>query len=178
MSLIRNPTIPLLMIKVLLIVVAIVFTILFIIGIADGSDIDEALGMAIQISLIAVAIILPLGVAGYLIYAAMMGWKYCVLFELDEEGVLHAQQEAQVKKAGIIADIAVLAGLAAGNPTTVGAGLLAAANTSMYTEFADVRALRAAKGRNVIYVSNNQVYVCDEDFDFVYNFIKSRCPNA
>ena len=101
-----------------------------------------------------------------------------MVFEMDEEGVLHAQQENQVKKAGLLADIAILAGLMAGNPTTAGAGLLAKTRSSMYTVFSDVRRLGSARSRNVIYVSNNQVYVRDEDFDFVWDFIRSRCPNA
>ena len=48
----------------------------------------------------------------------------------------------------------------------------------MYTEFTDVRFIRPARGRNTIYVNNNQVYVPDEDFDMVLDFIRGRCPNA
>jgi len=46
----------------------------------------------------------------------------------------------------------------------------------MYTDFGDVIRLKAVKERNVIYVNNNQVYVRDEDFDFVWNYIKDHSP--
>jgi hypothetical protein len=178
MSLTKNPTIPLLLLKVALLIVGIVFVLFLVMGIIDGTDIIEVLGFGLEVCGIALAIILVLGLVAYLIYGSMMQWKYCVIFEMDDEGVLHAQQEAQVKKAGVMSDIAILAGLVAGNPTTVGAGLLSKTNSSMYTAFEDVRIIRAAKNRNVIYVNNNHVYVCDEDFDFVLDFIKTRSPKA
>ena len=178
MSLFRNATIPLLLIKVFLIIVAIAAAIVLLISLASGDSIYEILdGVAFTVGAILV-IFIPLGIVGYLIYAWMMGGKYCVLFEMDEEGILHAQQDAQVKKASVMSDIAILAGLLAGNPTTVGTGLLAKTNTSMYTEFTDVRHLSSARGRNVIYVGRNQVYVKDEDFDFVWDFIRTHCVNA
>ncbi|MBR4226701.1 MAG: hypothetical protein IKR86_08065 [Candidatus Methanomethylophilaceae archaeon] len=178
MSLLRNATIPLLLLKVLFITFAIVEAIMLSIGLFSGDDVVEMLVVSLQMGGIALLILLPLGALAYVLYAWHIGWYYCVLFEMDDEGVLHAQQENQVKKAGLLADIAVLAGLAAGNPTAAGAGLLARTNSSMYTEFADVRRLGSARGRNVIYVNNNQVYVSNEDFDFVWSYIKDRCPGA
>lgn len=178
MSLLRNATIPLLLLKVLFITFAIVEAIMLSIGLFSGDDVVEMLVVSLQMGGIALLILLPLGALAYVLYAWHIGWYYCVLFEMDDEGVLHAQQENQVKKAGLLADMAVLAGLAAGNPTAAGAGLLARTNSSMYTEFADVRRLGSARGRNVIYVNNNQVYVSDEDFDFVWSYIKDRCPGA
>jgi hypothetical protein len=37
---------------------------------------------------------------GYLIYAAVMGGKYCVVFEMDEIGINHRQTENQAKRQG------------------------------------------------------------------------------
>ena len=88
----------------------------------------------------------------------------------------------QVKKAEVIGFITVLVGAMAKNPTTMGAGLLAASKSRSSSEFANVRRVKAYRKRNLIKVNQlfnkNQVYVADEDFDFVYNFIKSRCPKA
>jgi len=176
MSLIRNATIPLLMLKVLLITAVIMEIIMLVIAFAAGDDIVEFFVSSLKMVGITILILLPVGILAYLIYAWHLGWYYCVVFEMDEEGVLHAQQESQVKKAGLLSDIAILAGLVAGNPTTVGSALLAKTNTSMYTEFGDVIRLKAVKKRNVIYVNNNQVYVSDEDFDFVWNYIQDHSP--
>jgi len=178
MSLIRNATIPLLLLKVLLITLVIIEIIFLVIAIATGEDIGEFFVSSLKMIGITLLAIIPVGILGYLIYSWQMGWYYCVVFEMDENGILHAQQENQVKKAGLLTDIAILAGLAAGNPTTVGSALLAKTNTSMYTEFEDVFMLRAVRERNVIYINNNHVYVQDEDFDFVLNYINKRCPKV
>ena len=118
---------------------------------------------------------------GYLIYAAVMGGKYVVEFEMDEQGVTHRQIESQAKKARRLGRAAASAGLAAGRPSAAGAGL-AAQRTEMTTAFARVRALKADRRRGVIHLreglSRNQVYVCDEDFAFVRDYLFARCPSA
>ena len=176
MSLFRNPTVLYTLIKVFLIVVAIMWLLSFFIGIGDG--VSEAAGNATMIAGVCLAIIIPLCLIGYAVYALSVGGKYCVVFEMNEDGVLHAQQEQQAKKAGLLTDVGVLAGILAGNPTLAGTSLLARTNTSMYTDFPDVKIIRPARGRNTIYVNNNQVYVPDEDFDMVLDFIRAHCPNA
>ena len=178
MSLYRNMTIPLLLIKVLLITIAICFALIFVICVASGDDPVEFIAESAVPLLMIMAIFFPVCVLGYLLYAVMNGGVYCVLFEMDDKGVLHAQQDRQVKKAKLLADISVLAGLATGNVGAVGRGLLVATNTEKYTEFGGVRKLRAVPGRNVIYIDTNQVYASDSDFEFVWNYIKDRCPNA
>ena len=117
---------------------------------------------------------------GYLLYAAVMGGKYCVMFEMDEKGVNHRQMPHQVKKAQALADLTALAGLAAGRPGVAGAGLNAS-RTEMYTAFADVRRIKAYPARRLIKLnerlSHNQVYAGQEDFDFVLDYITARCHN-
>ena len=176
MSLFRNPTILYTLIKVFLLVTAIMWLLMFFIGLGDG--VSEAAESATMIAGVCLAIMIPLCLIGYAVYALSSKGKYCVVFEMDEDGVLHAQQEQQAEKAGLLADIGILAGILAGNPTLAGSSLLARTNTSMYTGFPDVKLIRPARGRNTIYVNNNQVYVPDEDFDMVLDFIRAHCPNA
>ena len=118
----------------------------------------------------------------YLIVAAMNGGKYCVLFEMDETCLRHIQLPKQFKKAQVAGWIAMLAGALAGNPTTVGAGILASSRNSLVSEFPKVRNIKAYPARNLIKVnapfSNNQVYVDDANFQFVLDFIRSHCPKA
>jgi hypothetical protein len=117
---------------------------------------------------------------GYLVYAFIMGGQYLVLFEMDEKGVNHVQLPAQARKAGLISGATAAAGLLAGSVTAVGVGLTSA-RTSLYSEFSGVRKVQASPERNLIKVngllSRNQVYAADEDFDFVLDFITSRCGN-
>lgn len=137
---------------------------------------------ALEVYLLVCAIFFVLSLIAYTIVAAMNGWKYIVIFEMDEDGVLHAQQQKQFKKAQALMLLTALAGISAGNPTTAGAGLLAATRSSMYSSFASVKKVRCVRRRNVIYVnetlSRNQVYAYDEDFDFIADYIKEHCREA
>lgn len=115
---------------------------------------------------------------GYLLYALIMGGKYCVLFEMDDRGVHHIQMDTQIKKVEAISILTKLAGAMAGRPGVVGTGMLAGARTSMYTAFADVRSVESFPGRDLIKVNEllnkNQVYAEKEDYDFVLKFIRAH----
>ena len=123
-----------------------------------------------------------LSVIAYVFVAANYGWYYVVVFEMNEEGILHAQQKKQITKAKAMGMITALLGGAGGKMSTAGAGILAAAHTTLYSNFANVRKVVGLRKRHVIKVhepfSKNQVYVTDEDYDFVWNYITSRCPQA
>ena len=118
-------------------------------------------------------------VLSYLIYAAIMGGKYTVEFEMDEKGINHSQIASQAKKARAIGGTTTLLGIASGNYGMAGAGI-AASRTSMYTGFNSVRKVIAHPKRNLIKISagleHNQVYVAKEDFEFVKKYITAHCP--
>ena len=118
----------------------------------------------------------------YLIYAAIMGEKYCVIFEMDEKGIVHEQQPQQFRKAQKLGAVTAAAGGVTGGFTTAGAGLLAASHNATVSDFDRVRRVKPRRWFHVIKVNqlltHNQIYVRNEDFDFVYDFIKSHCPNA
>ncbi len=124
-----------------------------------------------------------LSVLGYLLYAAVMGGKFCVLYTMDDKGILMEQQAKQAKKADILADLLVLAGALVGNVTTVGMGLSSARRTSMYSTFKGMKKLTAAAKKDLIKMDapmdHNRIW-CedDEDYNFVWNYIKSRCEGA
>ncbi|MCQ2402078.1 MAG: hypothetical protein MJ059_09225 [Lachnospiraceae bacterium] len=126
--------------------------------------------------------IIILSLLAYTIVAAMYGWKYCVIFEMDDEGLMHAQQPNQVKKGQAIGWIAALAGAGSGNLTLAGSGLLAATKNGQYSEFSKVRTIKAYPKQHLIKLdyltSHNQVYVEDDAFEFVEDYIRSRCPDA
>ena len=126
--------------------------------------------------------IVALSLMGYLVVAAMYKGKYVVLFEMDEDGISHTQMPRQYKKAQILSAFTVLAGLASGKLSTAGSGILAATKNSSTSVFENVRKVKARRRLHLIKVNQmlnkNQVYVPNEDFDFVYDFIKSRCPHA
>lgn len=179
MNLLKNPTIFITVLKVMMISIAIVWLFGLAIGLGD-MDLDYFLFWT-KLSGIMLGIFVVLTIIGVLITAAILG-KYVVLFEMDEKEVTHIQMPRQVKKAEAIGLITALVGAMAKNPTTIGTGMLAASKTKNTSVFANVRRVKARRRLNLIKVNQlldkNQVYVPDEDFDFVYDFIKSRCTKA
>ena len=167
--------------RVFLISVMIVAAFVFVMNIRDNG-LMEALQFVVQTAAILLGIFLVLSIIGYLVFAFMIGGKYCVVFEMDEEGINHKQHQKHVKKAELIGAITALAGMAGGNLSTVGTGVLAAAWTSMLTYFDDVKELEILPKERLIRVnetlSRNQVYAEDEDFAFVASYIQARCRNA
>ncbi|MBQ9397328.1 MAG: hypothetical protein IJU08_02395 [Bacteroidales bacterium] len=131
-------------------------------------------------ALIAIAGMAALTFLGVLLLSALYGGKYVVLFEMDEQEIKHIQLPRQVKKAQALSLLTALVGIAAKRPTTVGAGLLASGKTTSTSEYKKVRRVVARRALHLIKVNQllekNQIYVPDEDFDFVYEYIKSRCP--
>lgn len=179
MNLLKNPTIFFTVLKVMMISIGIVWLFGLVIGLGDMS-LDYFLFWT-KLSAIMLGVFVVLTIISVLIMAAILG-KYVVLFEMDEMGVTHIQMPRQVKKAEVIGLITALVGAMAKRPTTMGAGLLAASKTKSTSVFANVRRVKARRRLNLIKVNQlfnkNQVYVPDVDFDFVYDFIKSRCTNA
>lgn len=120
--------------------------------------------------------------ASYYIYAAMQGGKYCVMFEMDDEKIIHRQYNQQIEKAQVIGAIATLAGAATGNLTTMGIGINSAVNNEMTSHFESVQSIKPYKRRGVIKVNEplakNQVYADGRDFDFVLKYISERCPQV
>ena len=181
MHLLKNPTIFLTTLKVMLISVGIVGLFMLVVTAFEG-DLDmEWFQFWLKLMGIVLGILLGLAIISILIMAAILG-TYVVLFEMDEKKVVHIQMPRQVKKAEVVGLITALVGVMAKNPTTIGAGMLAASKSTSTSEFANVRHVKARRKMNLIKVNQlfnkNQVYVADEDFDFVYNFIKTHCPKA
>ena len=125
---------------------------------------------------------LIIGYMAYVIVAWCYGWKYVVLFTLDEREVVHQQMPRQVKKAMLLGALTAMVGGAAGKPGVVGTGLLAASRTSTTSVLADVARLVPCRRHHLIKVNQllnkNRIFVPDEDFDFVYDFLCQHCPMA
>lgn len=125
-------------------------------------------------------VMLVIGLLSYVIVAAMNGWKYIVLFEMNDEGVTHTQMQKQFEKAQAIGWLTAMAGAMTGNLTTTGIGINTAIHNSLHSDFAKVRNVKARRRQHTIYVNEllgkNQVYADSADFDFVLEYISARIP--
>jgi len=167
--------------KVLGISMGILVLLFVVIAVFDGGwDVDMLIGMASTLGIVAL-VMLVLGLIGYFVYAAISGWKYAVLFIMDEKEVVHQQMPNTVKKGQLIGALTILAGLASGRPGAVGTGVLAQSRLSMTSTFAHVERLISCRKMNLIKVNErfekNRVYVNTEDFDFVYDFLLTHCTH-
>ena len=181
MPILKNPTIFLLVWKIFFFIILGIFAVTSIFDAAEWpGEVGERLLNNLRFFGYIIAGMTVLVGISLLVYAAMMGGKYVVVFEMDEQGVNHKQLPKQAKKAQAIGAITALVGLASGNFSTAGAGVLSAARTEMYSEFSKVRKVKACPRRHLIKVnqllSKNQVYADKADFDFVLNYILARVP--
>lgn len=156
----------------------ITFFILLFSGEMSWQDFLFSLGMIGLVTLILLVLCIP----AYLIVAAMYGWYYTVRFTMDEEGITHEQEPRQMKKARLMGCLTVMVGLLARRPSTVGAGLISGSRSMLYSRFSKVKEVKAKRSQHLIKVNetlnHNRIYVSDEDFDFVYDFIRSRCKKV
>ena len=179
-SLFKNPTIFLLVWKIFFFIVLGIFVFMLIIDAANGDLDGERALDTLKFFGIFTGGMTALVAVSYLIYAAVMGGKYIVIFEMDDEGVNHKQLPKQAKKAEAIGMLTALIGLASHNVTTVGVGLNST-RTEMYSGFSTVRKIKAYPRRHLIKVNglieHNQVYAAPEDFEFVLGFIRAHVPD-
>jgi len=179
----RNYSILIDVYKVLGISLAILMLFNLLLQACEGTlSLKEIGSFSLQMLLIVGGIMLVLGFLGYFLYAWISGWKYVALFILDEKEVVHQQMPREIKKAEAIGALTALAGILARRPGVVGAGLLSASRTTTTSVLANVKHVIPCRRMNLIKVNQllnkNRVYVCDEDFDFVYQFLCDHCPNA
>lgn len=178
--LLKNPTVLFTVWKVLAIGILVPTAVVCISGFSDG--VLEALVSSLYVFAPLMGIFMVLSLVGYITLAASYGWKYIVLFEMDDEQVVHAQQPRQFKKAEALGWLAAFTGAAANNFAVTGVGLLAATKNSTTSEFKKVGTVIGQRRFNTIKVnqplSRNQVYVDKADYDFVWQHITSRCTRA
>lgn len=174
----RNPAILITVAKVLLVSLLVPALFMFFITLGDGFG--EAIGITGMILGYGIILMAGLLAVAYPLVGVINGGKYFVLFKMDDKGVNHIQLDRQFKKAQALGFLTALIGLSGGNLSAGGAGIMAATKQSLYTSFRKVKSVKAVRPRNTIYVNEsmtrNQIYVENEDFDFVLDHILKHCP--
>ena len=178
----KNPSIIIDVFKVVGISLGIVWLFMVLLSVYDG---DFSLESLLDISMVFVGLMLVFAVIVFLAYVILAwhyGWKYVVLFTMDKSEIVHQQMPYQVKKAQVLGALAAMIGGAAGNLGMVGTGVLAASRTTSTSTLVRVNRLIPVRRMNLIKVNQklhkNRIYVPDEDFNFVYDFLCQQCVNA
>ena len=178
-NMLKNPISLLTVLKIFLLVLVGIWIIFGIFRIGNDGFVGAFAAQTKEL-LIPAAILFGLSIVGYIILACIYGWKYCVLFEMNETGIRHIQMEKQYKKAQALGWLTAMVGAAAGKPGAAGTGLLAATKNEQATEFSKVKRLRTFRAFHTIKLdsplNHNQIYAEPEDYDFVLDYISKRIP--
>ena len=181
LDMLKNPSILFVLLKIFGILLSIPLLIALI-SAAANNDWQTIWDGFIKIWLIVMVVFFVIILISYLIVVWMNGGKYVVNFTMDEKRLIHEQVPVQYERARKIGILAALMGIFAKRPAAAGAGALAASRNTSVSVFDKVRRIKPRRGQNLIKVNQslerNQVYVPDEDFDFVLDFIRKHCPNA
>ena len=181
LDMLKNPSILFVLLKIFGILLSIPLLIALI-SAAANNDWQKIWDSFLKIWLIVMVVFFVIIVISYLIVVWMNGGKYVVNFTMDEKRLIHEQIPVQYDRARKVGLLAALVGIFAKRPAAAGAGALAASRDSSVSVFDKVRRVKPRRGQNLIKVNQslerNQVYVPDEDFDFVLDFIRKHCPNA
>jgi hypothetical protein len=181
-SMMKNPSILIDVLKVLGISLGFAWLFTLLLSFFDDDLSLEKLWNLTMVFLELMLVFAVIGIIAYTILAWSYGWKYVILFTMDKKEVVHQQMPRQVKKAQVLEALAALVGGATGNLGMVGTGVLAASRTTSTSTLVNVRKLIPVRWMNLIRVNQllqkNRVYIPDEDFDFVYDFLCQNSPNA
>ena len=181
LDMLKNPSILFVLLKIFGILLSIPLLIALI-SAAANNDWQKIWDGFIKIWLIVMVVFFVIILISYLIVVWMNGGKYVVNFTMDEKRLIHEQVPVQYDRARKVGLLAVLMGIFTKRPAAAGAGALAASRDTSVSVFDKVRRIKPRRGQNLIKVNQsmerNQVYVPDEDFDFVLDFIRKHCPNA
>jgi len=181
LNMLKNPSILFVLLKIFGILLSIPLLIALI-SAAANNDWQKIWDGFIKIWLIVMVVFFVIILISYLIVVWMNGGKYVVNFTMDDKRLIHEQVPVQYDRARKVGLLAALVGIFAKRPSAAGAGALAASRDTSVSVFDNVRRVKPRRGQNLIKVNQrlerNQVYVPDEDFDFVLDFIRKHCPNA
>lgn len=181
LDMLKNPSILFVLLKIFGILLSIPLLIALI-SAAANNDWQKIWDGFIKIWLIVMVVFFVIILISYLIVVWMNGGKYVVNFTMDEKRLIHEQVPVQYDRTRKVGILAALVGIFAKRPVAAGAGALAASRNTSVSVFDKVRRVKPRRGQNLIKVNQslerNQVYVPDEDFDFVLDFIRKHCPNA
>lgn len=178
----KNPVILFTVFKVLGMSAAIIAIFMLLVDLIEDGSITPPDPDELMIAFWVILFFIGVVIISYIILAAMYGFKYMVLFEMDEEKVVHIQMSKQFEKAQAIGWLTAMVGLASGRIGAAGTGMLAAARNTSTSDFVNVRQVIGNRWMRVIKVNklldHNQIYVEPSDYDFVFNYISQRCVNA
>ncbi len=178
-NVLKQPGIFITLIKVMGLVLLITTALIGVIFVATQGL--SALADLFQVFLILAGVLAVLTVLGFLLWALIYGGKYDVEFYMDEVGISHAQVPKQAEKSRKMGCLIAVIAIFFDSYSTAGSAVLATRTTS-YSQFKTANKVVGLSRSHTIKIrdglEHNQIYTTAEDYQFVFDYIVSRCKNA
>lgn len=144
-----------------------------------GKDILLAVGVLCIVFVAVLGIIL----FSFWLVDKLYDGSYLLIYQMNDAGITFSQTTDQAQITRTIASASAAVNAAGGNIGGVIAGSgLAMSPNSWHADFSKVRSVRGRRSENLIWVNSFlqylMVYVPDEAYDFVWDYITRRCVNA
>lgn len=155
-----------------------------IIGGALISSGSRAFGAAETIGfiVITVLIILAIVVGCYFLVALIYGGMYISYFVMDDQKISHYQPSDQADKERLIGLVSAAGGAATGNWGLTAAAMTAGGRLVVEMKFDDIRSMTIVPSQGEIrlhsFLTWNTIYVNQEDFAIVAEYLRSKCVRA
>lgn len=137
---------------------------------------------SIKIWLIVMAVFAVIVYLSYRIVVGLYGGKYIVHFTMDSGQLTYRQDAVQEERSRKFGLLVFLVGLVSEEPSTMGQGMYLASGSVHTAPLDKIRRIRPCRSQQLIKLSQglfqNRVYVQDEDFDLILDFLRKHCPNA
>ncbi len=171
--------VPVMVLKIFLLASLVPALIVFLANAFEGYP-AEGLRAFITVYGISVGIVIALLIIAYPIFVLAKGGRYSILFEMDDQGINHIEIPPTVKHSDLMRWAGFATGLIAGNPTLMGANLLAMSKSQMYSTYSYISKVINYNRKGVMKIictdmTRNLIYTQPADFDFVRQFIIGNC---
>ncbi|MBE6005498.1 MAG: zinc ribbon domain-containing protein [Lachnospiraceae bacterium] len=180
LNMIKNPVVLFLIIKIFFGVCFGVGLMLALMVLIEDGDFEDAIRFLLIVTFGIGGLMIVMGVIAYYILVAIKGGRYTVVHSMDENSVQHLQTPAEKDQSRKMRSLLFVMGLLTDNPSSV--GLSMGARDEMESAYKDVRKVIASRRHDLIKVNNllqhNQIYAYPHQYEFVFNYIASHCPNA
>ena len=177
----KNPTILILVYKMFGIFFSIPLLYLVVRAAIEG-DWAWAWDNSIKIWLIVMAVFAVIVYLSYRIVVGLYVGKYIVHFTMDSGQLTYRQDAVQEERSRKFGLLVFLVGLVSEEPSTMGQGMYLASGSVHTAPLDKIRRIRPCRSQQLIKLSQglfqNRVYVQDEDFDLILDFLRKHCPNA
>ena len=176
----KNYSILKMILKAMGICLAVVFGIIIAILLPDIGRYDPKLTFGVPLLVFAITILITIGC--YYLVALIYGGYYVAIYKMNEKRIAQYQPSDQAQKNRAIGLFTAMAGIATGSAGTMAAGFILHGRTIVETNFDSIKSLTFVPSLGEIrvhsFLSWYTVYVSQEDYEFVKEYMRSRSTRA